>query len=437
MTTEQAITPLSKVMIAVLHTGQIRWEIAAWLAYITNTERRARFMIRFFGQDAHARPVSSNRNRILLEVPADFDGVIMIDEDTVPHHESFDIALLGLDVVLAPTPVWRGDDERGPIIVNLVPLERIEHGYATMPIGADKVVEIKEGGSGMIYISRAVIDHQSMRAPFKFGYDNDGLTIVGEDHKFCRRARAAGFKVHAALKYIQGHVKSINLRAAYEMFTPQEPKELDLILTGSGRCGTGYASRWLSSAGLPCGHEAIWSYLGADGAREKSSRFRNYHADSSWLAAPYLDHVLLAGVPIVHITRHPAKVIASWIRIHPQSTPPYWNYVLDHCPEIGEIPEGPTQGAARYVLWNEMIERKAEGRDLFRWRIEDQEDGLLAWLADRGLLDPAKIERGQLYPDRSYNHKPGDVTEIDLDEVGEPWRTRLLEMSERYGYEWE
>ena len=427
-------------MIAVLHTGHIRWEIAAWLNYVMSRETRADFMIAFFGQDQHARPVSSNRNRILKAMPADYDGVIMVDEDTVPHPQSFDIALLGLDVVLAPTPIWRGDDERGPIIINLVPKERPEHDYAIMPVGADEVVEIKEGGSGLMFISRAVVDHPSMRAPFKFSYDEDGLTIVGEDHNFCRRARKAGFGIHSALKYVQGHVKDINLRAAYEMFTPQEPAQLELILTGTGRCGTGFAAQWLTSAGLRCGHEAIWSYRGTDGAREKLARYRGYRADSSWLAAPYLDDVLLAGMPIVHITRHPQKVIASWMRIHPSSTPPYWRYLVDHCKPIKQIERELDQCAARYVLWNELIEGKSEGRDSFRWKIENGEVGLLAWLVERELIDPLNLgPQRKLYPDKTYNHKPGADSQrkIELFDISEPWRSRLADISSRYGYEWE
>jgi hypothetical protein len=221
------------------------------------------------------------------------------------------------------------------------------------------------------------------------------------------------------------------------MFTPHEPRKLELILTGSGRCGTGFAAQWLSSAGVHCGHETFFSYRGLDAAVEKLSRFKGFMADSSWLAAPYLDNALLVGIPIVHITRHPSKVIASWIRIHPQSTPPYWRYVVEYCPEVDELPEGPTQGAARYVLWNEMIERKSEGREVFRWKIEDGEAGLALWLADQGLFDPSSVDMKKLYPDKSYNHKAGDLTEVALDEIDEPWRTRLAEMSERYGYEWE
>ena len=29
---------------------------------------------------------------------------------------------------------------------------------------------------------------------------------------------------------------------------------IELIVTGTGRCGTGFAAQWLTSIGIPCGH---------------------------------------------------------------------------------------------------------------------------------------------------------------------------------------
>ena len=60
----------------------------------------------------------------------------------------------------------------------------------------------------------------------------------------------------------------------------------------------------------------------------------------------------------------------------------------------------------------------------------------MLWLEGLELVDPTNIDMKRLYPDKSYNHKPGRLSEIRIEDVAEPWRTRLLEMSERYGYEW-
>ena len=164
--------------------------------------------------------------------------------------------------------------------------------------------------------------------------------------------------------------------------------------------------------------------------------FHQFAADASWMAAPYLDSEQLEDVPVVHMTRHPKKVIASWIRKHPHSTPRYWQFFLDHCPEVNEIESVIDQFAARYVLWNDLIESKLNGHDFYRWRVEDGEDGLLAWLADRGIVDLTYIDRRTLYPNKTYNTKSGEPKEISLEQVSEPWRSRLAETAERYNYRW-
>ncbi len=100
-----------------------------------------------------------------------------------------------------------------PIIVNMVPLDG-EPG--TLEVGSDATPEVKEGGAGALFASAQVLDHPEMRGAFAFEFDEWGMTTVGEDHVFCRRARAAGFKVHAALGYPCGHVQAVNLKSVYE-----------------------------------------------------------------------------------------------------------------------------------------------------------------------------------------------------------------------------
>lgn len=436
------------MLVAVLHTGQVRWELSAWLNHIIATEKRAAIMVKYYGCDQHSHPVNSNRNRILVDAPRECDAVMMIDEDTVPIPEAIEVAFmacpeemggLGKDVVLAPVPIIRGDDERGPIMANLVPLgaEGGSHDNVTIPVGLNRVMEIKEGGSGVIAIARHVIDHPMMRAPFGFEYDEDGCTIVGEDHFFCRRARAAGFKIWGALGYAMGHAKAVDLKMIYESTNPGPPQKPALIVTGTGRCGTGYAAHWLSSAGLRTGHEAIFMFRGIDAALKRAAMFRQFRADSSWMAAPYLDHPFLADVPVVFQMRHPKKVIESWVRKSTaEHTPRYWQFVIQHAPEVGEQEREFDQFAARYVLWTEMIESKLDGHEVYQWRVEDGDENLLTWLMECGILDPRIVDHDNLFPDRSYNHKGGEEVDIRLFDISEPWRSKVAAISERYGYEW-
>ena len=38
--------------------------------------------------------------------------------------------------------------------------------------------------------------------------------------------------------------------------------ELKIISTGTGRCGTAYMSKLLTSVGIPCGHESLFTNKG-------------------------------------------------------------------------------------------------------------------------------------------------------------------------------
>ena len=451
--TEQT-NEVAKVLLAVLHTGQVRWELSAWLNHVIASEKRAAVMVKYYGCDQRSHPVNSNRNRILADAPRECDVVMMVDEDTVPIPNAIEVAFmcvpegkggLGKDVVLAPVPIFRGDDERGPVMANLVPLgaEGGSHDNVTIPVGMNRVMEIKEGGTGVIAIARHVVDHPAMKAPFRFEYDEDGCTTVGEDHYFCRLAKEAGFHVWAALGYAMGHAKTVDLKLIYEMTLPGPPQIPRLIVTGTGRCGTGYAAHWLSSAGLQTGHEALFMFRGIDAAMKRAAMFRQFKADSSWMAAPYLDHPFLESVPVVHQMRSPKQVIESWVRKSTaEHTPRYWQFVTAHAPEVGEQEREIDQFAARYVLWTEMIEAKLKERPLdsvYLWRIEEGEEGeegLIGWLTDHQILDPRTLDRSGLFPDKSYNHKGGDPVDVQLEDISEPWRSRLAAICEKYGYEW-
>jgi len=81
-----------------------------------------------------------------------------------------------------------------------------------------------------------------------------------------------------------------------------------VIITGTGRCGTGYAAKILTAHGLRCGHEDVFRPLVND------VNWRNYQADSSWIALAHPDY--LTRHPVVHCIRNPLHVAASYLRIN-------------------------------------------------------------------------------------------------------------------------
>jgi len=353
----------------------------------------------------------------------------MIDADTIPHPFLFDIALSGLDVVLCPVPIYRADNPDGPVILNLV----TQAGQRTLPIGANEYVEILEGGGGVMYISDYVLS--KLKAPFRFGYDVDGVMERGEDHNFCLRAREAGFSVHAALGYPCGHAVEVNLKNVMEGMaaTDASTRRLKIVVTGTGRSGTGFAAQWLTSVGLPCGHEAFYYFRGREGAETRLRTRPELVAESSWMAAPFLNEPQLRDALVIHQVRHPKKVIESCLRQPPGTTPAYLAFLEEFCKPVAEYEDDTNKAAARWVYWNRYIEQIAARRKYFFWKVEDGEEKLAFWLKQNGL----EIDNSQPFGNRTYNHKVGEQKEAQLSDIAPELRVEMLEMCDRYGYVWD
>jgi len=421
------------VQISIVHQGHIHWQLAAWLSWLVQNERRRPFSITYHdGRTYGGRPVDSNRNRIIRDRAPGAD-VLMIDADTIPSNRLFDLCVAGLDVVLAPVPIYRPDNPDGPVILNIVPMLG---GQAYENITGQVYQEIEEGGSGVLYVSNAVLEAVGP-SPFRFAYDADGVMERGEDHEFCRRVREAGFSVYAALDLLCGHAVEVNLRTIADSMpaTDAGTRRFKVIVTGTGRSATGFAAQWLTSAGLPCGHEQFFTFTGWEGAQQRMRRRPELVAESSWLAAPWLDKPQLKDALIIHQVRHPRKVAESCMRHPPGTTPPYLEYMERHCPKIAEHDDDLNKAIARWVYWNQLIEEATEGRPSYFWRVEDGEDGLLEWLQGLGLVGDVDIE--QLYSNREHNpHRHGEKAEARWDDIADELKGPLQAMMDRYGYKW-
>ncbi len=85
---------------------------------------------------------------------------------------------------------------------------------------------------------------------------------------------------------------------------------MKLVVTGTGRSGTGWCAAILNSAGVFAGHERVFGskqtvpYSFVDWA--------GYHADCSWLAVPRLP---MMNVRACLVVRHPLDVVGSMAHI--------------------------------------------------------------------------------------------------------------------------
>jgi hypothetical protein len=211
----------------------------------------------------------------------------------------------------------------------------------------------------------------------------------------------------------------------------ERERMLRYIITGTGRCGTGYAAHVLASAGIPCGHEAVFNVNGMDEYQERLEQFEGLAADSSWLAAPFLE---LQTGQVLHLVRHPQHVIDSLMRIRFWTLPehePYREFVFKHIPELADIEDLIERTAWLYIRWNQLIADRILDHDLDskRVRVEDGPQAILGALE----IEPGNPEA--LFDDRTYNSR-GDLSKtVSLDNLPTALRGGLRRIAYQYGYQ--
>lgn len=204
---------------------------------------------------------------------------------------------------------------------------------------------------------------------------------------------------------------------------------LSCVVTGTGRCGTVYFSKVLTSSGIPCTHEGIFDHCGIEETIKRlkeNKTFKSSHisqnvtrndsklgiewpseinrvylkADSSYMAAPYLDHKCLKDTKIIHLVRHPMKVINSFVvgfhYFYEESyNCPYHNFIFRFFPEIKKAPDPVSRAALYYIKWNGMIEEKSKGKNYLRHPIENDANRALRFL---------EVDVTEFYGNKNANH---------------------------------
>ena len=222
-------------------------------------------------------------------------------------------------------------------------------------------------------------------------------------------------------------------------FAHRPERKLKIIVTGTGRSGTGFAARWLTSIGIPSGHEHFFDYHGPEHARRMLA-IRDFHivGECAWEAAPHLGCPALKDALVVHQVRHPKRVLESCLRVPPGTTMHYYCYLEEYLPLVRQYKTVLDKAACRWVHWNRMIGRQLDERKSFFWRVEDGTDGLLAWLDEQGLIDAESINPAQMFNNTRHNHKHGPEQVACLEDVHPDLRFALVDQMQRYGYpRWE
>lgn len=229
-----------------------------------------------------------------------------------------------------------------------------------------------------------------------------------------------------------------------------DDRGLWLVVTGTGRCGTKFTNKVLGSISLKCMHQGVFRPgRGGPGspevdpglvelvtvadvkqrvATQKAGRW-GWVAETSWLAAPYLGIEEMEGITVVHLVRHPKKVIDSLVKCQVFEVREryglYYDFAYHWVPQMRYLKTPEERAAEFYVKWNNIIEPYA---DVF-WRVEDGPEGLL----DKLGLD---YEGYELFNNTRYNTRGGTPGDVQPEKLHPMLADELLSMTERYGYEW-
>ncbi len=217
-----------------------------------------------------------------------------------------------------------------------------------------------------------------------------------------------------------------------------------VLVTGCARSGTGYTAALLTRLGVNCGHELVYEpgriRAAGRGRLDVAPNWpRGVRAESSWLAAPFLQ-ALPRGTLVLHQVRHPLQVVRSKLRIRFFETPTaYLDFAQLHL--AGLDSESPLERAARYWCgWNALVERTAGWTSLRyrRHRLEDVDEPLLLELmAELGRdVEPAEIARALREVPRDANRRGDRLRDrgVRLAELAAGTLGELEELAKRYGY---
>ena len=150
-----------------------------------------------------------------------------------------------------------------------------------------------------------------------------------------------------------------------------------LLITGSGRSGTGYIATVLNQLGVRCGHEGWWNPTGLQES--------DLAADASWCALA-MEPWRFAGT-VVHQVRHPLDVISSLAKLPDEGVYRELRHTL-----MPWVPTDPIEHAM--LSWFTYVEA-AERLSALTYRIDDIDGPLVNRLARLAGVDarPGDAER--------------------------------------------
>lgn len=227
------------------------------------------------------------------------------------------------------------------------------------------------------------------------------------------------------------------------------------FVVGTGRCGTVYFAKLLTSLGVPCSHEGIFTPAGAEEAKNRILnpksiinsqcshaqqwlKTKQVEAESSYMGAPFLSSDLFENTKILHVVRDPIKVISSFVEdFHyffknsvKRPPNPYMKFIYRWVPDLLDPSlDAYTRAALYYVRWNQMIEMNCANKldNYYFHKIEDPVEPALFFLN----LEPTTT----MHSNTKTNTRRRSASKFSLKMItNESVREELDDMIVRYGY---
>ena len=228
-------------------------------------------------------------------------------------------------------------------------------------------------------------------------------------------------------------------------------KKLDVIVVGTGRCGTGYMAKLLTGMGVSCGHESIFTFRGIEEAkfrllnpneinfshcmsvREKTwAEPQSIVADSSYMSAPFLRNDLFDDAKIIHIIRNPIDVINSFATDVGYFTSnwiynDFERFIEKHLPVIYKNDYDAINRAALYFLqWNDLIFKNCQGKKHIVFKIENsKKDSILNFLS----------KKQSRYVSSRTNSWDQNKLKFSIKHLSSKIQNRIIDFCKKYKYE--
>lgn len=172
-----------------------------------------------------------------------------------------------------------------------------------------------------------------------------------------------------------------------------------LVITGTGRSGTGYMAEILRASGVVCGHEGVFTTAAVLG--RSLPAWGEYEADSSWLAVPLLPWMRVERQQhVVLVVRRPLAVVRSFLALGVfDRWDDYQAVVREATPLTLAEPTAADRALAHWCAWNVAASLSADEVV----RIEDlHPDRVVPWVQALG-RDPAPVEEAFKTVPRNVN----------------------------------